>query len=109
VRDWLFVDDHASALVDIMSRGKSGESYNVGGDAERTNLEVVHAICDTLDKIMPDSKGARRRLIQFVTDRPGHDFRYAIDHRKLTADLGWTPTVTFETGIAATIQWYWRV
>jgi dTDP-glucose 4,6-dehydratase len=106
VRDWLFVDDHASALVDIMSRGKSGESYNVGGDAERTNLEVVHAICDTLDKIMPDSKGARRRLIQFVTDRPGHDFRYAIDHRKLTADLGWTPTVTFETGIAATIQWY---
>lgn len=106
IRDWLFVDDHADALVRIVTTGKDGEKYNIGGDAERTNLQVVHAICDTLDELSPDKEGPRRRLIKFVTDRPGHDFRYAIDHAKVTRELAWKPTVSFEQGLRKTIDWY---
>lgn len=105
VRDWLHVDDHAQALVLIATRGRLGESYNVGGDCERTNLEVVHAVCDQLDKRAPKAK-SHRDLISFVTDRPGHDFRYAIDHGKLTHELGWTPSHTFEQGLGETVDWY---
>ncbi len=106
IRDWLFVDDHAEALFRIVTKGKVGEKYNIGGDAERTNLQVVHAICDTLDEMLPDKQGSRRQLIKFVSDRPGHDFRYAIDHKKVTRELGWRPTVSFEQGLRRTIEWY---
>jgi dTDP-glucose 4,6-dehydratase len=107
IRDWLYVEDHASALATIMMRGKVGESYNVGGEAERTNLEVVETICDLLDARVPlKSVKSRRDLITFVTDRPGHDRRYAIDCSKLKAELGWTQTVDFDAGLARTIDWY---
>ena len=100
-RDWLYVEDHASALATIMMQGKVGESYNVGGEAERTNLEVVETICDLLDaRVPPKSVKSRRDLITFVTDRPGHDRRYAIDCSKLKAELGWTQTVDFDAGLA---------
>jgi dTDP-glucose 4,6-dehydratase len=107
VRDWLFVDDHARAIVTILENGRTGETYNVGGEAERTNLDVVHAICDALDAdgALPDGR-ARRELITFVADRPGHDFRYAIDCEKLKTELGWRQRQTFESGIAETIRWY---
>ena len=107
IRDWLFVEDHAAALATIMMQGRVGESYNVGGEAERTNLEVVETICDLLDaRVPPRSTNSRRNLITFVTDRPGHDRRYAIDCSKLKAELGWTQTVDFDTGLARTIDWY---
>lgn len=107
VRDWLHVEDHAEALVAILQRGRIGETYLVGGDAERRNLEVVEAICGILDQLFPDSpNGAHRRLIEFVPDRPGHDLRYAIDAGATTAELGWTPRHDFETGLAETIRWY---
>jgi dTDP-glucose 4,6-dehydratase len=105
VRDWLFVEDHASALWRIVSAGKVGEKYNVGGNAERSNLQVVHAICDTLDEMLPVAK-PRRDLITYVTDRPGHDLRYAIDASKIRRDLGWEPQVTFEAGLRRTIEWF---
>ena len=107
VRDWLFVDDHATALTAVVTSGKVGETYLVGGNAERSNLEVVHAICDLVDdRLGVDAAGPRRRLIEFVTDRPGHDLRYAIDSSKLQRELMWQPTVTFEQGLARTIDWY---
>ena len=107
VRDWLYVDDHVRALTAVFERGVPGESYMIGGNSERTNLTVVETICDTLDQIRPRSDGkSYREQISFVADRPGHDFRYAIDASKLRRDLGWTPQETFETGIARTIQWY---
>ncbi len=107
IRDWLYVEDHASALATIMMQGKVGESYNVGGEAERTNLEVVETICDLLDqRVPPKSVKSRRALITFVTDRPGHDRRYAIDCSKLKAELGWSQTVDFDAGLARTIDWY---
>ena len=107
VRDWLFVEDHATALTTVLAKGVAGETYLVGGNAERTNLEVVQAICDLVDERLgvPEA-GARRRLIEFVTDRPGHDLRYAIDSSKLQAELDWRPTVTFEEGLARTVDWY---
>lgn len=105
VRDWLHVDDHAQALVTILTRGKLGEKYNVGGRNERTNLEVVHTIADTVDRYVADGQ-SRRELIKFVKDRPGHDQRYAIDATKLETELGWKATYTFDTGIAQTIAWY---
>lgn len=107
VRDWLFVEDHATALTTVLTRGVAGETYLVGGNAERTNLNVVQAICDLVDeRLGVPQAGARRRLIEFVTDRPGHDLRYAIDSSKLQAELDWRPTVTFEEGLARTVDWY---
>jgi dTDP-glucose 4,6-dehydratase len=107
VRDWLFVDDHARALELVMTRGEVGESYNVGGRAERTNLQVVETICDVLDRKRPlESGGSRRDLITFVADRPGHDRRYAIDPSRIENDLGWRAEESFESGIEKTIDWY---
>lgn len=108
VRDWLFVADHARALVKVALEGQPGETYNIGGDAERSNLDVVHAVCDLVDELAePLASGeTRRSLITYVADRPGHDLRYAIDHRKITAELGWEPSVTFTEGLRQTVQWY---
>jgi dTDP-glucose 4,6-dehydratase len=107
VRDWLFVDDHARALELVLTRGSVGESYNVGGRAERSNLQVVEAICDLLDQRRPLTCGTpRRSLITFVSDRPGHDRRYAIDPAKIERELGWRAQESFETGLGTTIDWY---
>ena len=107
VRDWLFVDDHCSAIRAVLERGKPGETYNVGGNSERNNLHVVHTICDLVDEFRPDATiGPRRKLIKFVADRPGHDRRYAIDARKIARELGWTPSVDFERGLRNTVEWY---
>lgn len=107
VRDWLYVEDHARALALVALKGQVGESYNVGGHNEKTNLEVVQAICTILDEIAPDERiGPRQNLIAFVRDRPGHDQRYAIDPTKIGRDLGWVPQETFETGLAKTVRWY---
>jgi len=105
VRDWLHVEDHAEALWLVASRGQLGESYNVGGASERTNLEVVEAICAVLDTEFPD-RPSHKELITFVSDRPGHDFRYAVNFDRITKELGWTPRHNFEDGLAETIQWY---
>ena len=107
VRDWLYVEDHARALALIATKGVNGESYNVGGRSEKTNLSVVETICDILDRKKPRSKGRRYRdLITFVTDRPGHDRRYAIDASKIERELGWVPQENFESGLSRTIDWY---
>ena len=107
VRDWLFVDDHARALQAVFERGTPGETYNVGGNAERRNIEVVKAICSVLDTLRPRTDGlSYSEQITFVTDRPGHDQRYAIDATKIRNDLGWEPSVTFEEGIQQTVSWY---
>lgn len=105
VRDWLYVDDHARALYLVLTKGEVGQTYNVGGNNERTNLQVVETICDVLDEFVPTGS-SRRELITFVSDRPGHDKRYAIDSTKLQTELGWKPQQDFETGIRRTIQWY---
>lgn len=104
VRDWLHVDDHAEALWLVLRKGAVGESYNVGGNSERKNLDVVHTICDLVDQAAGDK--SRRNLVTYVTDRPGHDFRYAIDASKIARELGWKPRHTFEQGLAATVRWY---
>lgn len=107
VRDWLYVDDHARALELVLTRGRVGESYNIGGREERTNLEVVQAICDELDRRLPLRGGKRRcELIQFVADRPGHDRRYAIDPAKIERELGWKAGESFESGLSKTVDWY---
>jgi dTDP-glucose 4,6-dehydratase len=107
VRDWLYVDDHVRALELVLTKGAVGESYNVGGRAERTNLQVVQTICEVLDRKRPLETGRRRReLITFVTDRPGHDRRYAIDPAKIERELGWQPLESFDSGIEKTIDWY---
>ncbi|MFK8022359.1 MAG: dTDP-glucose 4,6-dehydratase [Ilumatobacter sp.] len=108
IRDWLHVEDHATALVRVVEQGVPGETYNIGGKSERTNLSVVESICDLVDDLAdPLSTGdARRSLITFVADRPGHDQRYAIDQRKIQSELGWEPAHTFETGLRATVAWY---
>ena len=108
IRDWLHVADHATALVTVVERGAPGETYNIGGKSERTNLEVVEAICDLVDELAPplESGDARRSLITFVTDRPGHDHRYAIDQTKIQRELGWEPAHTFDSGLRQTVQWY---
>lgn len=106
VRDWLYVDDHADALLAVAERGLLGESYNIGGHNEKANIEVVKGICAILDEIRPDPKGPHERLISYVTDRPGHDARYAIDAGKIGRELGWTPKETFETGLRRTVEWY---
>jgi len=108
VRDWLYVEDHARALWLVLASGRPGEVYNVGGDSERTNLEVVEAICDLVDALAPKlpSGGPRRSLIRFVTDRPGHDLRYAIDATKLRTELRWQPREDFASGLRRTVAWY---
>ena len=106
VRDWLYVGDHCSAIRTVLARGKPGQTYNVGGWNEKTNLDVVHTICDLLDEFRPKASGSYRDQIAFVKDRPGHDRRYAIDARKLERELGWKPAETFETGLRKTLQWY---
>ncbi|PAY05701.1 dTDP-glucose 4,6-dehydratase [Bradyrhizobium sp. UFLA03-84] len=106
IRDWLFVEDHAKALTLVLERGEVGETYNVGGRNERTNLHVVESICDLLDEVVPGAAGPRRQLINFVADRPGHDRRYAIDATKLETELGWRAEENFETGISKTVRWY---
>ncbi len=107
IRDWLFVEDHARALVTIAERGAPGECYNVGGGSERSNLQVVEAICRIVDEIAPDAAiGPRSGLIAFVADRPGHDKRYAIDASKIKRDLGWEPRESFASGLAKTVRWY---
>jgi dTDP-glucose 4,6-dehydratase len=106
IRDWLFVEDHVTALLAVLRGGRPGQTYNVGGRAERRNIEVVQDICDSLDRLRPDAAGPRRRLIHFVADRPGHDQRYAIDASKLQAELDWQPAESFATGLEKTIAWY---
>jgi dTDP-glucose 4,6-dehydratase len=107
VRDWLYVDDHARALILIAETGVPGESYNVGGNSERTNIEVVRAVCALVDELAPPlSGGPRTNLITYVTDRPGHDLRYAIDASKIKRELGWEPQETFESGLRKTVEWY---
>ena len=106
VRDWLYVRDHCSAIREVLARGRLGETYNVGGWNEKTNLDVVHTLCDLLDELKPRAAGSYRDQISFVKDRPGHDRRYAIDARKLEQELGWKPAETFETGLRKTVQWY---
>jgi len=104
VRDWLYVGDHCSALRRILADGKPGETYNIGGWNEKANLDVVHTLCDLLDELSPTARSYREQ-ITFVTDRPGHDRRYAIDARKIERELGWKPAETFETGMRKTVQW----
>ena len=107
VRDWLYVEDHVRALCLVNEKGKDGETYNIGGHNERTNLEVVKTVCSILDELRPRQDGTKyESLITYVTDRPGHDLRYAIDPSKLMNDLGWKPQENFNTGIRKTVQWY---
>jgi dTDP-glucose 4,6-dehydratase len=107
VRDWLHVEDHAVALLAVLERGRVGETYNVGGDQERRNIDVVRSICDLLDEMLPQSPHRPHAgLIRFVTDRPGHDLRYAIDAGKIARELGWRPSRSFEDGLRQTVRWY---
>lgn len=105
IRDWLYVEDHARALVKVASEGQVGETYNIGGHNEKQNIEVVTTICDILDELVPNNS-SYKELITYVEDRPGHDMRYAIDSTKIKNDLGWIPQETFESGIRKTVQWY---
>ena len=106
VRDWLYVEDHAYALLLAVAKGKPGRSYNVGGHNERRNIDLVHTICDLMDEMQPRAAGPYRDLVDFVTDRPGHDARYAIDPDRITRELGWQPSVTVEDGLRRTVAWY---
>jgi dTDP-glucose 4,6-dehydratase len=106
VRDWLHVEDHVAALIAVATRGRIGEKYNIGGHQERRNIDVVAAICDALDRLRPLGAGSYRDRIAFVSDRPGHDFRYAIDPAKAAAELGWRSTIDFDAGIDLTVRWY---
>lgn len=106
VRDWLYVEDHVSALLTVWERGRVGETYAISGSSERRNIDVVETICDILDEMRPQTAGSHRRLIRFVADRPGHDFRYAIDLAKIRRELSWLPRETFESGLRRTVGWY---
>ncbi len=106
IRDWLYVGDHCAAIRRVLEAGRVGETYNIGGNAEKTNLDVVHTLCDILDQERPKAVGSYREQITFVKDRPGHDQRYAIDARKLAGELGWQPTENFPSGIRKTVRWY---
>lgn len=105
IRDWLYVEDHARALIKVATEGEIGETYNIGGHNEKANLTVVETLCDLLQELVPQ-ESSYRELITFVTDRPGHDVRYAIDAGKIERELGWTPEETFETGLRKTVEWY---
>lgn len=106
VRDWLYVSDHCAAIRRVLQAGRPGETYNIGGWNEKTNLNVVHSICDLLDELQPKANGSYRDQIRHVRDRPGHDKRYAIDARKIERELGWKPAESFETGLRKTVSWY---
>ena len=106
IRDWLYVEDHADALLLVLEKGALGRSYNIGGENERTNLELVTTICGILDRLHPYEKGHYADLITFVLDRPGHDVRYAIDPGRIQSELGWRPSVTVEEGLERTVKWY---
>ncbi|HWH60708.1 MAG TPA: dTDP-glucose 4,6-dehydratase [Terriglobales bacterium] len=107
VRDWLYVEDHCAALKTVLERGRPGETYNVGGSSEKTNVEVVTTICELVDEFLPDASARPRvELIKFVTDRPGHDRRYAMDANKLQSELGWKPRENFKSGLRKTVEWY---
>jgi dTDP-glucose 4,6-dehydratase len=107
IRDWLYVDDHARALVTVLERGQIGETYNIGGNSERKNIDVVRMICGLMDEFCSESVNRlHEKLITFVTDRPGHDHRYAIDASKIHTELGWKPIETFESGLRKTVEWY---
>ena len=106
VRDWLHVEDHVEALLAVLDSGRVGETYGIGGNAERRNIDVVRAVCRTLDELAPDAAGPRERLITYVADRPGHDLRYAIDAGKIERELGWRPSRSFEAGLRETVRWY---
>jgi dTDP-glucose 4,6-dehydratase len=105
-RDWLYVDDHCEAIRLVLEKGRLGETYNIGGESERGNLEVVQALCAALDRARPRRSGRYAELIEFVTDRPGHDLRYAMDIAKIRRELGWQPKERFESGLEKTVQWY---
>ena len=105
VRDWLYVGDHCEAIRTVLERGRVGETYNIGGNSEKRNIDVVHALCDALDAVRP-GEASHRHLIRFVADRPGHDRRYAIDASKIRAELGWAPRETFASGLERTVRWY---
>lgn len=106
VRDWLYVGDHCAAIRTVLARGRVGETYNIGGNNERANLDIVRTLCRLLDELAPSNDGPHERLITFVKDRPGHDRRYAIDSRKIAAELGWMPEETLESGLRKTVAWY---
>ena len=106
IRDWLYVEDHADALLLVAIRGQTGRSYNIGGDNERSNLQLVQTICSLLDRLQPRGTGSYADLITFVTDRPGHDARYAIDASRIRVELGWRPSITVEEGLERTVRWY---
>jgi dTDP-glucose 4,6-dehydratase len=106
VRDWLYVTDHCAAIREVLAKGRVGETYNIGGWNEKPNVEIVATVCALLDEMRPDPTGPYRRLVKHVTDRPGHDRRYAIDARKIERELGWRPKETFETGLRKTVRWY---
>jgi dTDP-glucose 4,6-dehydratase len=106
VRDWLYVEDHCNAILEVLRQGIPGECYNIGGNNEKSNLEVVHTLCDVLEELRPSTGASYRSLITYVTDRPGHDRRYAIDARRIERELGWSPAESFETGLRKTVQWY---
>jgi len=106
IRDWLYVEDHCDAIRSVLAKGRVGETYNVGGESEMTNLEVVSIVCEILDRLRPRDKGKYFDLVTYVTDRPGHDRRYAVDISKIKSELGWTPAESFETGIEKTVRWY---
>ena len=106
IRDWLYVEDHAAALLLVLEKGAVGRSYNIGGENERTNFELVQMLCKILDRLRPRTKGSYAELITFVEDRPGHDARYAIDPSRIRNELGWRPSVTVEQGLEKTVQWY---
>jgi dTDP-glucose 4,6-dehydratase len=106
VRDWLYVEDHVRALIKVCFEGTLGETYNIGGSCEKTNLEVVESICDYVDELRPWKSARRRSLITFVPDRPGHDYRYAIEPAKIRRELGWSPQESFASGLRKTVRWY---
>jgi len=106
IRDWLYVEDHCDAIRSVLANGRVGETYNVGGESEMTNLDVVSIVCEILDRLRPRDKGKYFDLVTYVTDRPGHDRRYAVDISKIKSELGWTPAESFETGIEKTVRWY---
>ena len=106
IRDWLYVEDHADALLTVVQQGQVGRSYNIGGENERSNLELVKTLCAILDEKRPKASGSYADQISFVTDRPGHDARYAIDPTRIREELGWRPSVTVEQGLALTVDWY---